>query len=451
MTVSRNVRTGLAPVRHLSLVFGAVAAFAAAPLSFPAAAQAKSASAASGQGVEDFYDSQRGQALWLQHGRTAAADQLIRLLETAELDGLDPRKYRTAALAKALRRAADGDSGDIRRADEMLSKAFVDYARDLRNAPPAGMKFADPRLRPSAPSPRSLLTTAAASPSIEMFIANMGWMNPAYAPLRRAIANGKYEGSRQRNLLRINLERARALPAGMPRYVLVNAAEQRLFMYERGRPVDSMRVVVGKEEPKDRTPMLAGFLSEAALNPYWNVPPDLAAERIAPNVVKQGLGYLTSRGYEVLSDWGDHAKLIDPATIDWQAVADGRIEVRVRQQPGPGNSLGKVKFNFPNAYGVYLHDTPDRELLSEDTRLFSGGCIRLEDAGRLGEWLFGRPLKATSTQPEIKVPLANPVPVFVTYLTAVPNGSSITFLDDVYGWDAQRLAELGSESRLAAR
>jgi L,D-transpeptidase YcbB len=124
----------------------------------------------------------------------------------------------------------------------------------------------------------------------------------------------------------------------------------------------------------------------------------------------------------------------------------------VRQLPGPANALGKVKFTFPNTYGVYLHDTPDKQLLTEETRLFSGGCIRLEDADRFGEWLFGRTLKATSKDPEIEVRLERPVPIYVTYLTAVPSGSTITYFDDVYGWDAQRLAQMGSSAgRLAAR
>jgi L,D-transpeptidase YcbB len=314
------------------------------------------------------------------------------------------------------------------------------------------MQFVDPALRPSPPYPRALLAMAASAPSLSQFITNMGWMNPAYAPLRRALAAGKYRDSRQRDLIRINMERARVLPVAMPRYVIVNAAAQRLDMYEGGRVVDSMRVVVGKEKPKDRTPMLASFLDHADLNPYWNVPPDLAAERIAPNVLKEGLGYLKRGRYEVLSDWGEAAELVDPASVDWQAVADGRIEVRLRQLPGPANSLGKVKFSFSNPYGVYLHDTPDKQLLTEDTRLFSGGCIRLEDAARFGQWLFGRPLKATSKEPEIEVPLERPVPIYVTYLTAVPNGSSVTFLDDVYGWDEQRLAQLArSGERVAAR
>jgi len=447
----REARAGLAPVRRHSLIIGAAAVLAAAPILLEAPAAARSPAVASDQGVQDFRDSQRGRLLWFRAGESAAPQRLLALLATAELDGLDPRKYKVKALAKALRRAAEGDAADIRRADEMLSKAFAAYARDLRDAPPAGMKFLDPRLQPAAPSPRALLQMAASAPSLTRFIAEMGWMNRAYAPLREALASGRYSSPRERAILRFNLERARALPATLPRYVVVNAAEQRMHLYEGGRLADSMNVVVGKQKPKDRTPMMASFLTEAALNPYWNVPPDLAAERIAPKVVEQGIGYLTSNGYQLLSDWGDNPKALDPASVDWQAVADGRVQVRLRQLPGPGNSLGKVKFTFPNPYGIYLHDTPDKALLKEDTRLFSGGCIRLEDAARFGRWLYGRPLKAQSKDPDIIVPLDKPVPVYVTYLTAVPRGSSIAFLEDVYGWDAERLAQGGTGDRVAAR
>ena len=437
-------------MRRLSLITGAVAVFAAAPLSLPAAAQAKPAKVASDQSVDAFY-AQPGRLLWFRPRQATAAYQLLALLKTAEHDGLDPRKYKADALEKALRRAASGNADAIRRADQLLSREFTAYARDLRNAPPAGMQFADPRLRPGPPSPRSLLLTAASSPDLNRYLRDMGWMHASYAPLRRALVAGYYDSPRKRDLLRINLERVRVLPAALPRYVIVNAAAQRLDMYENGRVVDSMKVVVGREKPKDRTPMLASFLTQASLNPYWNVPADLAAERIAPNVLKEGLGYLKSQRYELLSDWGERPAVLDPAGVDWQAVADGRIEVRLRQLPGPANSLGKVKYTFPNRYGVYLHDTPDKQLLREDTRLFSGGCIRLQDAARLGKWLFGRELHAPSSDPDIPVPLDRPVPVYVTYLTAEPQGSSIAYYGDVYGWDAERLAQLGSSGKGAAR
>ncbi|MBA3576941.1 MAG: L,D-transpeptidase family protein, partial [Sphingomonas sp.] len=350
--MKRSARIGRRPVRRLFLIAGAVAVFATAPLSFASPAKAAATATASGQGIDDFYAAQGGQLLWLRAGQADAARELLGLLETAEADGLDPGKYKVKSLAKAVEKASGGGPGQVRKADEMLSEAFVAYARDLRIAPAAGMRFADPRLRPGPPSPRALLLMAQSAPPLTVFVNSMGWMNPAYAPLRRALVRRSFETDRQRDLLQVNLERARVLPGKRARYVIVNAAAQRLDMYEDGKLVDSMRVVVGRERPKDRTPMLASFLTHASLNPYWNVPADLAAERIAPNVVKQGLGYLKRHGYELLSDWGDNATLVDPATVDWQAVADGRVEVRLRQLPGKGNSLGKVKFTFPNSFGV---------------------------------------------------------------------------------------------------
>jgi murein L,D-transpeptidase YcbB/YkuD len=201
-----------------------------------------------------------------------------------------------------------------------------------------------------------------------------------------------------------------------------------------------MKVVVGQQKPDRKTPTLAGYLRYASLNPYWNVPPDLVWDDVGVFVEKYGLSYLKSRGYEILSDWSDNATPIDPSTVDWKAVKDGSVQIRVRQLPGPENFLGKIKYTFANPYGIYLHDTPRKELLEKETRLFSGGCIRLQDADRLGRWLFGHTLTATSEDPDIKVPLDKPVPVFVTYLTAMPEGSTVTYLDDVYGWDAERLA-----------
>jgi murein L,D-transpeptidase YcbB/YkuD len=241
--------------------------------------------------------------------------------------------------------------------------------------------------------------------------------------------------------LRASLERARLLPSE-GRFVMVDIASQQLMMIEDGRVVDRMKVVVGKPEMK--TPLMAGTLRQVTFNPYWNVPVDLAATNIAANVLKNGIGWLRSRDYEVLSGWEADAKVIDPATVDWQAVADGRVEARVRQRPGRGNSMGAMKFEFPNDKGIYLHDTPDRQLFAEAERTFSSGCVRLEDAARLGRWLLGREPVASSDRPEYEVALPAPVPVFLTYLTVRPETDGrIAYAPDVYGLD-------GAESTLAA-
>jgi len=433
------VRTflGLALAASLGLTGAAV---------LPSTQAAAQAPGATGGEIPHFYAARAGRPLWFsQPGRQA--DVLIELLSSAQLDGLDPERYRPGALARAVRAARSGNPVAVRRADVMLSQALVAYARDLRRPQELGILYVDPELRPVPPSPRSILEAAARAPSLERWVAGMGWMHPLYGRLRSAMTSGGLS-PQQRELVRINLERARELPSGNGRHVIVNAAAQRLEAYENGEVVDSMRVVVG--QPSHATPMMAALIRYTALNPYWNVPPDLAAERIAPSVVKQGVKFLREKGYQVLSDWGDEPRVVDPAKIDWKAVAEGRQEVRIRQLPGPSNAMGEMKFMFPNREGIYLHDTPDKELLSEAARLFSGGCVRLEDAPRLGRWLHGEPLDPKSAKTEQKVMLPRPVPVYLTYLTAVPSGSQLTFFDDIYGRDAVRLAQLRGVSAIAA-
>jgi L,D-transpeptidase YcbB len=244
-------------------------------------------------------------------------------------------------------------------------------------------------------------------------------------------------------LVIVNMERARRLPssADKGRYALVDAGSARLYMYEDGKIVDSMNVIVGTSATQ--TPMMAAELSYVQLKPYWNVPPDLAQSLVAKRVVEQGLGYLTERDYQVLSDWSEDAKPIDPATVDWRAVADGKVEIRVRRGPGPWNSMGEVKFMMPNDFGIYLHDVPgtERSMFATDNRWISNGCIRLQDAARFQRWVFGRVPRASGT-PDERVDVPNPVPVYITYFTAAPSRDGINFRPDRYDRDDKLLARV---------
>jgi murein L,D-transpeptidase YcbB/YkuD len=448
--------TGRWPVHFFKRVAGASAALtlAAAPVSAVAAPAAVAAAAqlspppALGQSVADFYRARNNAPLWLSPTAGDAAPQLISLLSSANLDGLYPDKYHVAALEQALEAARKGKQKQVEEAERELSDAFVAYVGDLMRDPNIGIIYVDPGLRPKPPSPLAALLNAAAAPSLSDYVRKMAWMHPFYGQLRQALANHQYASDHERQLLTLNLERARALPGGKQRYIIVNAAQQRLYMYDKGELTDSMVVVVGK--PKYPTPMITAFVRFASLNPYWFVPPDLAAERIAPNVLKRGLRYLDDLGYQLMSDWDENPTIIDPKTIDWKAVADGTVEVRIRQLPGPHNSMGRMKFMFPNEAGVYLHDNPERELFTEASRLYSGGCVRLEDAARLGRWLFGYDLDWESAGTEQRVPLPSLVPVYITYLTALPDGSTIAYYDDVYGRDAARLAATSSITPIAS-
>ena len=372
-------------------------------------------------GVSDFYAVRSGRPLWYtQQGRQVAL--LLDLLRSAEADGLDPGKYRVDELEKAVGErvpptASERLTAQIRCSVGRSPITFATFARRSSRH-----HVVDPELKMAAPSPLTILDHASKAPSLEQYVAEMQWMNPLYVQLRQA-PDQRFLHAGAANLIRVNMERVRALPSGTGRYILVNAAQQRLFMMDNREAVDSMRVVVGK--PIYPTPMMAAYVRFANLNPYWYVPADLAAERIAPNVVKLGLPYLQRQGYQVVSDFVKDPQIIDPTTIDWKAVADGRQRVLIRQLPGAYNSMGRIKFMFPNEAGVYLHDNPERELFEQAARLYSGGCVRLEAAWRLSRWLFDKDLTWEGAGPEQEVPLAKPVPVYITYLTAVPDGSQV--------------------------
>lgn len=394
-------------------------------------------------GIPAFYRQRGYRPLWIEGSRPApAAVRLIELISSAQWDGIDPERLGATGLARALAKARGGSPRALAKAELAATQSFVAYISALRRPGKTKFLYTDASLVPSPPRPRAALEEAAAAPRLADYVAKIGWMHPLYGQLREAAIaeDGARRGREyQAQLVRINLDRARMLPVDRgQRYIVVDAAAATLTMYEGGQARDSMRVVVGRAT--DPTPLMAGLIRYTVINPYWNVPSDLVAERIASRVIKEGQPYLAAKRYQILSDWSDNPKLIDPATIDWAAVAAGRRELRMRQLPGPGNAMGKMKFMFPNAQGIYLHDTPDAELFSEAARLFSAGCVRLQAAPRLAKWLYGKPLVIRSKRPEQKVPLPQPVPVYLTYLTAAPENGQVTYRTDVYQRDIAQLA-----------
>jgi murein L,D-transpeptidase YcbB/YkuD len=253
-------------------------------------------------------------------------------------------------------------------------------------------------------------------------------------------------------LIIINIERAKRLPAPeeQRKYVIVDAGGARLSMWDNGRMVDSMKIVVGKAETA--TPMMAAYIKYASVNPYWNVPPELVRNLIGPRVVAQGVSYLTEREYQVLTDLGDGGRVLDPNTIDWQAVVDGRQEVSLRRLPSPANSMGMMKFMLPNYFGIYLHDSPEKDHFTKNELWISNGCVRVEDYKRLASWLFGGYVpKGSNPKVEEEVNLPTPVPVYMTYLTVQPTADGVQFLEDHYGRDSHLMERFGSQLMAAVR
>jgi murein L,D-transpeptidase YcbB/YkuD len=249
-------------------------------------------------------------------------------------------------------------------------------------------------------------------------------------------------------VLMINMERARRLPAPgeLKRHIIVDAGSARVLMYENGSLVDSMRAVVGSN--KTQTPMMAAQIRYASVNPYWNLPPEFNVKMVAPRVLEQGLGYLSERKYEVFADFTEGSPMLDPALVDWQAVRDGKLLLRIRRGPGPGNSMGDIKFMMPNDLGIYLHDTHDKSVFDKDDRWVSNGCVRVEDAQRLATWLFGTMPEGGDPNVEERVYMAEPVPVFLTYITASSTSDGVVFRADPYERDASVLERFFGAERL---
>ena len=252
------------------------------------------------------------------------------------------------------------------------------------------------------------------------------------------------------HVVMINMERARRLPAPgeLKRHIIVDTGSAMALMYDNDSLAGSIRVAVGAKDTQ--TPMMAALIRYANVNPYWNIPASLQIKLIAPRVLEQGLKYLIDRNDEVFADGSANSPPIDPATVDWEAVKDGKLTLRMRQGPGGGNSMGKIKFMMPNRFGIYLHDTPDKTVFDTDQRWISNGCIRLQDAPRLAAWLFGAMPKGRDPDVEERVELREPVPVFVTYLTVEAKADGVVFRADPYGRDPAVLARYFAEERQLA-
>jgi murein L,D-transpeptidase YcbB/YkuD len=396
--------------------------------------------------VADYYRAQGFRPLWVtKAGLRPQAFEVAKLLAGAASEGLDPGDYSPDAAQAALDAARDGEPRALARAEALLSRAWARYIVDLHQPPPgARLAFRDPGLPAAPATPRAVLEAAARAPDAAGYVAAMRRMHPIYEGLRAAYAArraGHGPDDPQALLIRANMDRARALPADPGRrYVLVDAAGQRLWAYEDGKAVDTMRVIVGRAD--NQTPTLAALIRFAKFQPYWNVPVDVTRDEIAPRVLREGPAYLERERMEVLSDWSEGAHVLDPESVDWAAVAAGTTPLRVRSRPGDANILGRVKLMAPNPLGIYLHDTPNKGPFAGDARALSHGCIRLQDAMRLTRWLLGSRADHPPSGEDARVDLTAPVPVYVVYLTLTPGEDGLERQADIYGRDKALIAAL---------
>ncbi|QIL02309.1 L,D-transpeptidase family protein [Sphingomonas sinipercae] len=399
----------------------------------------QSAGLATSSEVQNFYRGWKFAPIWFQGGvaKPATAD-LMRILNRAPLDGLANGPALAATVQAAMQRAAGRDPASVAYAEHTLSEAWTLYVKSLKRPTP-GMIYAYDMLKPRNTQADQILSIAAGSASLAQHLNSVSALNPVYAQIRDAEWQRMQATGTSAPDPRVvaNLDRARSIPA-TGKFAVVDAATQRLLMFENGQVVDSMKVVVGdKTKLGLPTPMIASMIYYMVHNPYWNVPHHLVRKTVAPGVLAQGPAYLKARGYEVMKDWTPESTALDPKSIDWKAVKEGTIQIRVRQKPSGANSMGDMKFPFANPEDIFLHDTPMRDYFKLASRDKSNGCVRLEDAPRFARWLLGHEPVKPSNGAEQFEQLPRGVPVFTTYLTAQPENGQLTFVKDIYGWDPQ--------------
>jgi L,D-transpeptidase YcbB len=480
--------------------------------------------------VAQIYEQRGFEPLWTGPGRSAA---LLRVLRSAEADGLDPAFYHVAALASMGETPGIAETAAL---DVLRTDALVQLAHDLRfgRVDPGRLDASWNVARPAADPSADEIIALATSPDLDAAVQRLRPANPLYASLRtalasyRAMAAGtpwpvlKAGGPMRRDSadervpvlrarltaegdlavhrgidrdsgaaapdvfddaldaavrrfqhrhglnedgvvgpltiaelnvpaatrvdqIRLNLERARWVLHDLePDFVAVNIAGQRVYVVVGGEVVWESRTVVGA--PYTRTPVFSAPMRYIDLNPTWTVPPGITGEILA--AIRRDPGYLARQNIRVIDRSG---RTVDRSSIDFSRYSGRTFPWVFRQDPGPGNALGLIKFLFPNPYNVYLHDTPARSLFERDTRTFSHGCIRVEDPLRLAEILLDDPVRwnraalvdSIATGRTRSVHLASPVPVLILYWTASADlHDEVHFYRDVYGRDAALLRAL---------
>ena len=252
--------------------------------------------------------------------------------------------------------------------------------------------------------------------------------------------------------LELNLERWRWIPANLGgRYIYVNIPAFELHAFEGGSEQLSMRVVVGEEYNDRATPVFSDTMEYVVFNPYWNIPQSIASEEILPKA-RENPSYLAANNYEIVTGWGEGAEVVSASAENMDLVESGSY--RLRQEPGPENSLGQIKFMFPNQFDIYLHDTPAEHLFDRADRAFSHGCIRVERPADLGafvftgsDWTAQRIRDRIQSQERSVENLESPVPVYILYWTAfVDSEGRVNFRNDLYGNDQELAAALAEQA-----
>ena len=398
----------------------------------------------------DFYASRNNLPAWIDGNKpTTRLATLLDALQASADHGLDPARYGTDKFQQAIALAKQNkdriDVAQVPELDARLTYAYLRYAADLLGWSPSP-KAVYSNWVPAENKVDLLenLSRAASSDNVRPVLGELAPQHPQYKGLQTALEHERMNPTGHLDQIRMNLQRWRWMPRQLgDRYVFVNVPAYQMQVVEGNDPVLAMRVIVG--DPMHPTPLFNDEMTTVVFSPNWNVPESIIRKEMVPKLVDDP-GYLERQDIQVV---GTSGEAIDAESVDWtdeSAVS----KLRFRQEPGPENALGLVKFLFPNPFDVYLHDTPQDSLFNKDRRALSHGCIRLENPVALAQyvlrdepqWTSEKINNAMNAGHEQGVPLKERLPVHIGYFTAWVNADgSVTYTDDPYSLDAKQKAQ----------
>ena len=401
----------------------------------------------SGDLVLQFYTRRLFWPAWSDKtGLLPQVESLLQALRAAADEGLKPRDYHLTRLENILPElwqqqssAVPLSAAALADVDLLLTDALLTYGSHLlygRMTPRTSEVMFDTSQEKA--DVVGVLQEGVETHRVADALHSLRPRHPDYARLRQALARYRQLPGAEMQVRQIaqNMERWRWLPQELGRrYILVDVPAYTLEVVERDQPIMTMRVVVGK--PSWPTPVLSATMSHVVLNPDWRVPPSIAAQELLP-ILRSNPGYLTQQNMRV--SYGPHD--VDPRNIDWGKVSTKKFPYRLRQEPGPKNPLGNIKFMFPNRFQVYLHDTPSRTLFAKPERAFSHGCVRVEKPTDLAAYVLRgtlsreRLVASIAQRTRRTVVLAEPVPIYFVYRTVwVKDDGIVQAQPDIYGYD----------------
>ncbi len=413
--------------------------------------------------VEKFYADRHDAPVWVDgdgpNGRGTAARGVV---QSAVVHGLEPDNYGTREWSSLAARidATDDDHDRIRllaRLDLRITAALLELGHDVaigRRRP----ESLDPLWQSERKPPDvvgSLEVAAGSQSRLEDWLEDLQPPHPEYKALQGLLANlvaqrergggpaeaGQIPLARRIALVALNLERWRWVPDDLgDRHFLVNIPAFDVVARENGHVVLRTRAVVGK--PDRRTPVFSDTMTTIVFSPYWHIPESIVTAETVPKM-EADPDYLSRNHIEILRVSDSKSEPVDPDDVDWDD-ATALDDLAFRQKPGAQNSLGLVKFLFPNRFDVYMHDTPADSLFKRSGRAFSHGCVRLEEPAKVAQYVLRndpdwdpqRIGKAMHGGVERQVALHEPIPVHIVYFTVwIDETGTAHYYPDVYGYD----------------